>query len=144
MILDSQRAIRSAQGLPFCYLCGKPLADPRNDDHVPPSSIFLTADRNFPLTLPTHVKCNSDRSAEDQVIGQLIGLLHGKSPKVTHNKLKVKVGEFEDGTPVMAVEGLDLRAIIRRWIRGFHAALYQEFLPETNNSFMTGPPLPEG
>jgi hypothetical protein len=90
------------------------------------------------------VKCNSDRSAEDQVIGQLIGLLHGKSPNVTHNKLKVNVGEFEDGTPVMAVEGLDLRAIIRRWIRGFHAALYKEFLPETTTSFMTSPPLPEG
>jgi len=144
MILDSQKAIHAVQALPFCYLCGESLADPRNDDHVPPSSIFLTDDRNFPLTLPTHVKCNGDRSAEDQVIGQLIGLLHRKAPDAVHNKLKVKSGPYEDGTLGMAVEGLDLRSIIRRWIRGFHAALYREYLPDDTGAFMTSPPLPEG
>ncbi len=144
MILDSQKAIHAVHSLPFCYLCGESLADPRNDDHVPPSSIFLTDDRNFPLTLPTHVKCNGDRSAEDQVIGQLIGLLHDKAPDAVHNKLKVKSGPFEDGTPGLVVEGLDLQAIIRRWIRGFHSALYREYLPDDTDAFMTSPPLPKG
>lgn len=111
---------------------------------MPPNAIFDKADRDFPLILPTHRKCNGDRSAEDQVIGQLVGILHRKQPNPKHNKLKVKVGFFEDGAPAVAIEGLDLRAIIRRWVRGFHAALYREFLPDDAGLFMTSPPLPEG
>lgn len=108
MILDSQKVIYDVRALQFCYLCGEALTVARNVDHVPPSSIFLSADRDFPLILPTHIKCNGDRSFEDQVIGQLIGLLHGKSPNAVHNKLKVQIGPFADGTLGMAVEGLDL------------------------------------
>jgi hypothetical protein len=141
MILATQKAMRAVKQLPFCYLCGERLTDPRNDDHIPPSSIFLRGDRDFPLILPTHVRCNSDRSLEDQVIGQLIGFLHGKAPHGPQNKLWIKGGRFKDGTPGIAVQGLDLRAIIRRWIRGFHAALYREFLPD--GLFLTSPPLPE-
>jgi hypothetical protein len=37
---------------------------------------------------------------------------------------------------------LDFRAIIHRWIRGFHAALYSEYLPE-DTPFSTCPPVPE-
>src|SRR6184192_804612 len=143
MVIDTQKAMRAVKQLPFCYLCGKALTAPRNNDHVPPSTIFLDCDRNFPLILPTHVTCNGDRSREDQAIGQLIGVLHGKDPHGPHNRLNVVGGRFEDGTQGIAVEGLELRAIIRRWIRGFHAALYGEFLPDGSRVFMTSPPLPE-
>jgi hypothetical protein len=37
---------------------------------------------------------------------------------------------------------MDIRAIIQRWIRAFHAALYGEPLPETA-MFSTYPPVPE-
>jgi hypothetical protein len=29
MILDTQKAMRAIQALPFCYLCGEPMADLR-------------------------------------------------------------------------------------------------------------------
>jgi hypothetical protein len=38
---------------------------------------------------------------------------------------------------------LDLRAIIFRWVRGFHAALYREPIPAGTN-YSVVPPLPEG
>ena len=76
MMLDTQQAMRRVKELPFCYLCGEKLSEPQNDDHVPPTSIFLPDDRNVPLILPTHKKCNNDRSDEDQLIGQLIDILN--------------------------------------------------------------------
>lgn len=142
MILDTQQEMRKVKKLPFCYLCGEQLSDPRDDDHVPPTSIFLPDDRNFPLILPTHKKCNVNRSAEDQLIGQLINILHKKTPDSRHKKLGVKAVRLPDGELLAAVHGLNLRAIIRRWVRGFHAALYKEFLPENPGQFMTSTPLP--
>ncbi len=142
MILDTQQAMREVKALPFCYLCGEKLSEPQNEDHVPPANIFETADRNFPLKLPTHEKCNGDRSAEDQLIGQLINLLHKKAPDSRHKKLDVKAVKSPDGKLLAAVYGLNLRAIIRRWVRGFHAALYKEFIPEFPGQFMTSTPLP--
>lgn len=43
---------------------------------------------------------------------------------------------------MVAAGGFDLRDIIRRWVRGFHAALYREAL-SLDASFMTLPPLAE-
>jgi hypothetical protein len=117
MILDTQRAMRTVQQLPFCYLCGELLTEPKNIDHVPPSTIFLDDDRHFPLTLLPHVRCNDDRSKEDQSIGQLIGLLHDGGLPSHHRKLRIVGGQFEDGTQGIVVDGLNLRAIIRRWVR---------------------------
>jgi hypothetical protein len=143
--LKTQQALRPIQRLPFCYLCGQAFlpGDDRNVDHVPPTTIFLAADRDFPLILPTHTICNAGRSVEDQTIGQLLGILHNRAPSSQQNKLKFEFGELPDGQTVVAVGGLDLRGIIRRWVRGFHAALYREFLPDAY-LFMTNPPLAEG
>jgi len=46
-----------------CYLCGKALAEPINDDHVPPSMFFAKALRQTYnltklLTIPVHAVCN--------------------------------------------------------------------------------------
>ena len=49
-----------------------------NDDHLPSTSLFLEADPNHPLILPTPYDCNHGRHLEDQQMGQLIGLLHGE------------------------------------------------------------------
>ncbi len=140
MILDTQQAIHRVKKLPFCYLCGEKLSDPRNDDHVPPTSIFLLDDRNFPLILPTHRKCNGDRSAEDELIGQLFNILHQKAPNPKSRKLNVKAVKLSDGKLCASVHSLNIPAIIRRWVRGFNAALYKEFLPETA-MIMTSTPM---
>jgi len=141
--LETQQAMRAVQGLPFCYLCGNEFvaAGARNRDHVPPSSIFAIPDRNFPLVLPTHTACNGGWSAGDEAIAQLVGLLHGK-PLPIPARLEFASGLFDDGTQGVAVRGLDLRAVIRRCVRGFHAALYREPLASTM-AFATCPPMPE-
>jgi len=144
-VIDTQKGAREVRDLPFCYLCGVKFdADSTNHDHVPPKRLFLKGHRDFPLLLKTHVKCNGDRSGEDQIITQLIGVLHDRHID-THEggKLQVDMGRMEDGSPVLAAKSLPLRAIIRRWLRGFHAALYREFLPHDVNA-MISPPLPEG
>jgi hypothetical protein len=143
IVLDSQRAFREVQRLSFCYLCGGELTptDDRNREHVPPSSIFAVVDRNVPLILPTHRGCNSGWSQHDEAIGQLVGVLHGRHvPEAT--RLEFGAGHFADGSQGVAVRGLDLRSVIRRCVRGFHAALYREPLVDTK-SFSTCPPMPE-
>lgn len=147
IVLDSQTAFRPIQKLSFCYLCTRQfLGDEDVDrDHVPPYKLFAKGDRNFPLILPTHKQCNSNRSAEDQVIGQLVGMLRGRDTYDNDRKMRVVAGKFPDGSKGAGILGVDLPKIIRRWIRGFHAALYREPLPDTDKAvFMTAPPLPEG
>lgn len=143
--LDSQRAFRPIQLLPFCYLCGEGFSAgaARNSDHVPPYSLFLPEHRDFPLILPTHVICNNGRSEEDQLVTQLVGTLRGRRPTPGDKKIPMVGGTFSDGSTGGGVRGQDLPAIVRRWVRGFHAALYRE--PLSNDSeFMTSIPLPEG
>ncbi|MGH9409247.1 MAG: hypothetical protein ACRD1V_07315 [Vicinamibacterales bacterium] len=57
--------------------------------------------------------------------------------------MQLIAGIAPDGGPFVAAAGFDLRAIIKRWVFGFHAALYREFLT-AGQSFMTFPPLAEG
>jgi len=145
VMLTTHKELQEVQNLPFCYLCGQGLglSEDTNRDHVPPSGLFALADRDPPLILPTHCQCNQKRSREDQVIGQLVGVLHGRKVNPPHNKLRVSVGQFKEGSPTAAVRDLDIKEIIRRWVRGFHAALYRESLPP-DAVFATYPPLPEG
>lgn len=138
----TQQALRPLQRLPFCYFCGRAFDARATSDHVPPSSLFLVEDRNFPLILPAHYECNHGQHLVDQTIGQLVGFLHGQPPDPEHPRIELLLGTDADGLPVMAAGGFDLLAIIRRWVRGFHAALYRE--PLTGNNFMTFPPLAEG
>jgi Protein of unknown function (DUF2934) len=143
--LRTQQAVRALQRLPFCYICGQPFqnGDVKNRDHVPPSTLFLVPDRNFPLILPTHYNCNHDRHLEDQTIGQLVGILHEQAPDPEHLRMQLIAGIAADGQLFVAAGGFDLRATIRRWVLGFHAALYREFL-NAGQAFMTFPPLAEG
>jgi hypothetical protein len=147
--LSTQKALRSIQRLPFCYLCGQDLAgtarSERNHDHVPPSTIFSKEDRTPPLKLPTHRLCNTLQSNEDEVIGQLVSLRHSRLRASKHGRLKIAVYEASDGSSTATLAGIDLRAVIRRWVRGFHAALYREYLPDDGEpDFATVPPFPEG
>jgi hypothetical protein len=80
---------------------------------------------------------------DDQTIGQLVGLLHNRAPNPEHLRMQLIAGTGADGQPVVGAGGFDLRAIIRRWVFGFHAALYAEFL-SAGERFMTFPPLAEG
>lgn len=147
IVLDSQQSVRSVQGLPFCYLCGAVFegdSASRNRDHVPPSSLFLPEDRNHPLILPTHTACNGNRAAEDQMLGSLVGLLHGKAPSPKARRVPLRPAHGSEGEVLAILQGVELREPIRRWVRGFHAALYGEYLDGSAARFSTTPPAPEG
>jgi hypothetical protein len=144
--LLSQADVRPARGLPFCYLCGQPFANRRDNhpDHVPPAALFAVNDRNFPLKVAAHVGCNREQSATDEVIGQLIAVIHGKHPRPENNKLQSEVFETaESDSPFLAFVNTGLVGQIARWVRGFHAALYREFLP-VETPCAIHPPFPSG
>jgi hypothetical protein len=143
--LTTERTLQEAARLSFCYLCGQVFAagDDINRDHVPPSGLFAQADRMPPLILRTHQLCNVRRSSEDQAIGQLVGVLHGRRVNPRHNKLRMLTGGLSGGSFQILATQIDVKAAIRRWVRGFHAALYHEYLSE-DSDFATYPPMPEG
>ena len=131
--LETQKEIRSAKALPFCYLCGRlfVVGDEKNDDHCPASACFLKEDRDFPLILKTHKTCNSSHGVIDQKIGQLIGLKNRQVPSPRDQQLKfqeVRIGPRN--AEAVAVSNLPIANAVWRWIRGFHSALYGSYIPE--------------
>lgn len=127
-----------------CYLCGEPLPildlsetpicreDPTvNDDHVPPETLFAPGDRaNYPLKVRTHVSCNGDQSQNDQKMAELFRLIWNPQ---TQDDLQTLALEWESDASGRAIASYwrndDLPGIVFRWIRGFHHALYGEYLP---------------
>jgi hypothetical protein len=145
--LQIHRDFRSIQKLEFCYHCGVKFnaTSDRDRDHVPPKAVFSIADRQLnPLILPTHTKCNSGHSAKDEVVGQLISVIHGRHPPEGQAKLRVEATMIPgSAVPMGGFIGVDLHGVIGRWVRAFHAALYREFLPFATRSSIH-PPFPTG
>ena len=142
--LASQKELRGARDPGFCYVCGRTWteADETNRDHVPPAKLFAPSDlEKGPLVLRTHVTCNNGYSRYDEHVAQLVSLLWKVEPGPEDvSSLRVSLHEPEGKAPFGAVEGLELQSIIARWLRGFHAALYGEFLPRGGGYIF--PPLP--
>jgi len=93
----TQKGAQDVSRLGFCYICGEDFAndEKRTRDHVPPKSIFRKEDRDWPLTLPAHEKCNSDYSTVDQQARGLIGLLHPERPREAVAGTKIVGGELK-------------------------------------------------
>ena len=140
--LTSQAEFQTARKQEFCYLCERVFkpGEVRNRDHVPTSALFAVADSQPALILPTHRACNHRRSAEDEVIGQLVGVLHGRPIAEHGRKPKLLPGRFADGSSGVGTS-LQVNPIIFRWVRGFHAALYNEPLGPSKYKIFS--PLPE-
>jgi hypothetical protein len=145
--LKTQKDSRDVRNLPFCYICGNPFeaGDSINYDHVPPESIFDKPDRNFPLKPPTHLaQCHSPMNLDDEVLGQLVALIHGKQPSKKNDKLKIQLHQRIDTGELMAsFSQRNIELLLRRWLKGFHAALYREPL-DTNTKFAIQTPFPSG
>ncbi len=159
--LTTQRQARAVKKLPFCYVCTREFAEgeERTDDHVPPRACFSEADRDFPLQLPTHQPCNTDRNLTDETIAQVVSLIHTGRPELGVDRLKISiVPSNSPEAPLGVLTNVDVHAEIRRWIRGFHAALYQQPLSLlsrfaiqapfpaaqlTNSDPVVGPPRPQ-
>lgn len=139
--VSTQGQFQRLQKLPFCYQCGAGNTDTL--DHVPPKSMFCQADRTPPLKLPAHFQCNNDWSHDDEWMGQLVSPLSGRP--LQEDKLEFDIQGFEDpatGERAYAVANIDLKANIRRWLPGFHAALYGEFLGLDDGRTSILEPLP--
>ena len=136
--LSLQNDFREIRDLPFCYLGGKQFHqwDATNHDHVPPKSIFKIADRNIPLKLKVHKEgCHSPIYLDDEVLGQLISLFHGKQLDEQNDKLKIDFFQKEDSGRLLAAftthNNMHLLAHwLQRWLKGFHAALFRSPIPE--------------
>lgn len=142
--LTSQRDLRSASQLPFCYLCGDAFSpnDDVNDDHVPPTSLFEKKDRDAPLILRTHVLCNHGEHINDEMIGQLVAFIHGRPLASNRRPLKAQLIK-DNGDTITMSRMLNIHGFIRRCVRACHAALYHFWLPtDTPNAFH--PPLRGG
>jgi hypothetical protein len=140
--LATQAELRAVQTLPFCYVCGRTFTagDMLDRDHIPAKAVFDKRDRMPSLWLPTHKSCNADHGVLDQKIGQLIALRRYQVPTRRDRQLQFRIFRPDLG----AVENLDIRAVVWRWIRGFHAALYREPLPTTRFMSSLQTPFPSG
>ncbi|GEM_PF-849841 len=141
--LNHQIEFRRLQLLSFCYLCGEQFDDGQNKDrdHVPPKAIFLRPDRNHPLILPTHTQCNNAESVDDEHMSQLVSMIHGKQPDTKNDKRKLGIIEVPGQGSIRCFGEIDMRSVIFRWIRGFHAALYNQHLPKMSTRSIL-PPWP--
>jgi hypothetical protein len=147
----NHRHLQALSKLPFCYSCGEPFAtvDLRTRDHVPPTACFAVEDRIRPLILPAHEQCNSSYKVADERVGQFISLLHRKVPSQKNRRLHFREFHAKDGERHVAVDNVDIRGALERWVRAFHAALYHEPLkPETRfgieTPFATASPAADG
>lgn len=113
----------------FCYACGGLFSaeNPATDDHVPPKRIFKQRDRELnPYQVPAHRHCNNAYSVDDQIITQLVSLVHKDHRNRTQLKQRVSVFRDRSGRRFGGISDLPLRPIIWRWIRAFHSGLYDE------------------
>lgn len=140
--LSTQRDFRELQKLPFCYVCGRDFLpnDAKDRDHLPAKAVFAKHDRTPALWLPTHKDCNAGHGTLDHKIGQLIALKRGQVPTKRDRQLKFKIARPALG----AVENLDIGDVVKRWIRGFHVALYREPLPPGPLDGALQTPFPSG
>lgn len=142
-----ERDLQGVRKRRFCYLCGQAFGrnEQTNGDHVPPKALFRVTDRSQrPLVLQTHPLCNESQSPSDEIISQLVSLIHTRTG--ARSQLRKHVRKYRPAPgerPRVVLQGIDLQPIVWRWIRAFHAALYDSYLPD-NCQHATHLPFPEG
>lgn len=127
--ISTQKHARQVQLLDFCFLCGRPFSDQTKDfkktlDHLPPQAVFAAADRNFPLQVPAHWKCNNDWSKKNEIVAELIAFVHGKNKRPKKSRLEFGLGnDAMTGDTIPGVSGDNIERHVIRWVRGFHAGM---------------------
>jgi hypothetical protein len=83
------------------------------------------------------VLCNDRFKKDDERVGQFLSLLHGELAKAEKRRLRYR--RFSNpaldrqGRQVEAVSNVDMYGVVYRWVRAFHAALYQQPIPQKVN-----------
>ncbi len=141
----------------ICYLCGKSLTEPIDDDHVPPKQIFARSIRKAHptnlLKIPVHGGCNKAYQLdEDYFLNSLAPLARGSYAgnavlkdviEKFHRGEKVPLvkkvlAEFNPrpsgliipGKVVKRFEGKRLKRILLKIVRGLYFHHYGQYLPE--------------
>ena len=142
----------------ICYLCGKPLQEPINRDHIPPQQLYAdeVRKRHSPnlRTIPVHKCCNSDYQLdEDYFVNTLMPFAVGSysgnafySETLTKYRSGKKQGlvqkvlrEFEHrpmglilppGKIAKRFEGERVHRVAWKIVRGLHFHHFKEFLPQ--------------
>ncbi len=79
---------------------------------------------------------------DDEVLGQLVALIHGKQPSENNDKLKLDFYQIKGSEETMAAfSQRNIEFLLKRWLRGFHTALYHEPL-DNNSRFAIQTPFP--
>jgi len=119
--------------------------DDIDQDHVPQQAVFDLSDHNFPLKLAAHkAHCHSLVNLDDEVLGQLVSMIHGKRAPARNDKLKIELYQNANSKALLAsFNQRDIGFLIRRWLKGFHAALYRNPLPD-GTEFVVQSPFPSG
>jgi hypothetical protein len=140
--LTTQTHLRSVRDLPFCHACGRPFlpGDRTDRDHIPPQACFDKPDRNPPLKLRSHVACNNAHKLNDEKVGELLAIQRAASVERARSLQVRLLTESSTRHLLGATTNLDLIGCIRRWVTGFHAALYREPLNPFAH-FQITPPL---
>lgn len=147
-VTTQQQLQRARKRVDHCYLCGKPLVGDRpvNRDHAPPKALFVDADHATPMILPTHVACNGNRSQQDEIVGQLFYLLHGRQIEPQRDRRGLEqVSDTAGGLHVvLPARHVFFEGEIDRWVRACHATLYGRVLPKVGVQRNIHPPMPTG
>lgn len=130
----------------FCYLCGESWSpdDETDDDHVLPTNGFLPEDRKQPLILRTHKVCHEPKGNYDVRVGQIFKILHGTMPS-NFGDYKLELTKWTDpstGEEVGGITDFEFTRILIGWLKGFHTALYREYLPHNGRRFAYTSPWP--
>jgi hypothetical protein len=92
----------------------------------------------------SHYRCNNDWSKADEALGQLISVVRGKFPETDKMRFGLTVANHgSTSEPVLGATGVHIEHHVIRWVRGVHAALYKEFLPDQpETNFCVSLPFP--
>lgn len=129
-ILTEKQRSDAVRRLRFCYLCGKPLGKDRTRDHVPPTS--YVSGRAAALPMRAHQACNQAWSVRDERAGQLASTMIGRYPS-SPEQTRIDVTKFTEpttGETLFGVLDYGMANDVRRIVRAFHAALYDDYLPD--------------
>jgi len=133
----------------FCYLCGHRLPDKPQTEHVVPRAVLGTPACNapFPVTLPVHPDCDAKAK---QYNDNAIQLFHQVKTKPTE-AWPAKHLKNLPIRPTVIPSGGELKRVftgiaplldgVADWVRGFHAALYDQYL-DRDTPLVVFPPAP--
>ncbi|MBL4591571.1 MAG: hypothetical protein JKY96_06380 [Phycisphaerales bacterium] len=150
--LDRARARTS-----FCFLCGTPFRgfdgtkpSCATDEHIVPKGVLGkgVGDNRKPAILWVHAKCDRESKQKQDGTSSAYYSLNLLDPDDwSEDRLNQIRSVFnrpvhlEDGRRVPAASAGILIRACRDWVRGFHALLYEVYLPSRNDVFCINPPF---